>query len=127
MMIKRRQQGRMLTEEEELRRAFALFDLDGNGVIDTDECVGLVWFGLGLSGGTDTYATTRLRTVMHNLGSDLTAEEVELLIREADYDGDGTISLEEFATFMVSIASVFSVSHRTCDLTPLTFLAPRAR
>ena len=79
MMLKRRQQGRLMTEEEELRRAFALFDIDGDGVITAEE----------------------LRTVMHNLGSDLTSEEVELLIREADYDGDNTISLAEFATFMV--------------------------
>ena len=29
-------------------------------------------------------------------------EEVELLIREADYDGDGTIDLQEFSAFMLS-------------------------
>jgi len=79
MMLKRRAQGRMMTEEEELRRAFNLFDIDGDGVITAAE----------------------LKTVMHALGSDLTNEEIDLLIREADYDGDGTISLNEFATFMV--------------------------
>ena len=67
MMLKRQAAGKLMTEEEEIMRAFKLFDVDGDGTITAAE----------------------LRTMMHNLGSDLTAEEVELLIREADYDGNG--------------------------------------
>ena len=67
MMLKRQAAGKLMTEEEEVVRAFKLFDVDGNGTITADE----------------------LRKMMQNLGSDLTAEEVELLIREADYDGNG--------------------------------------
>lgn len=67
MMSKRQAAGKYLTEEEEIMRAFKLFDLDGNGTITAQE----------------------LRIMMKNLGSDLTDEEVELLIREADYDGNG--------------------------------------
>jgi Ca2+-binding EF-hand superfamily protein len=67
MMLKRQAAGKLMTEEEEIMRAFKLFDVDGDGTITAVE----------------------LRKMMQNLGSDLTAEEVELLIREADYDGNG--------------------------------------
>jgi calmodulin len=80
MMMTQAKQGKMLTEEEELLRAFKLFDLDGDGTITSSE----------------------LRKMMKNLGADLTDEEVELLIKEADYDGDGTLDLNEFTTFMMT-------------------------
>jgi len=80
MMLKRQAAGRMLTEEEEIIRAFKLFDANGDGSITAEE----------------------MRTMMKNLGSDLTPEEVELLIREADYDGDGTLDLQEFTRFMMT-------------------------
>ena len=67
MMLKRQAAGKFMTEEEEIMRAFKLFDVDGNGTITSEE----------------------LRKMMQNLGSDLTTEEVELLIKEADYDGNG--------------------------------------
>jgi Ca2+-binding EF-hand superfamily protein len=67
MMTKRQAAGKLLTEEEEIVRAFKLFDVDGSGTITSEE----------------------LRKMMKNLGSELTDEEVELLIREADYDGNG--------------------------------------
>ena len=37
---------------------------------------------------------------MMKLGERLTEEEVEQMIREADLDGDGRVSYEEFARFM---------------------------
>ena len=67
MMLKRQAAGKFMSEEEEITRAFKLFEVDGDGTITAAE----------------------LRKMMQNLGSDLTAEEVELLIREADYDGNG--------------------------------------
>lgn len=80
MMSKRQQAGKLVTEEEEIYRAFKLFDLNGDGKITSAE----------------------LRKMMRNLGSDLSEDEVELLIREADYDGNGELDLEEFTRFMMT-------------------------
>lgn len=38
---------------------------------------------------------------MINLGERLTVEEAEQMIREADLDGDGQVSYEEFARMMM--------------------------
>lgn len=43
----------------------------------------------------------QLRQVMMNLGERLTDEEAEQMIREADVDGDGQVSFEEFARIMM--------------------------
>jgi len=43
----------------------------------------------------------QLRQVMINLGERLTEEEAEQMIREADVDGDGLVSYEEFARMMM--------------------------
>ena len=58
--------------ETELRQAFKVFDRDGSGSIDTEE----------------------LRHVMKSLGEDLTDEQIDEMIREADKDGDGTVDCE---------------------------------
>lgn len=39
---------------------------------------------------------------MINLGERLTDEEAEQMIREADMDGDGQVSYEEFAKMMMT-------------------------
>lgn len=39
---------------------------------------------------------------MINMGERLTTEEAEQMIREADLDGDGFVSYEEFARIMMS-------------------------
>lgn len=39
---------------------------------------------------------------MINLGERLTDEEAEQMIREADLDGDGLVSYEEFARIMMA-------------------------
>jgi len=38
---------------------------------------------------------------MMNLGERLTDEEAEQMIREADLDGDGQVSFEEFSRIMM--------------------------
>ncbi|TVU45356.1 hypothetical protein EJB05_04856 [Eragrostis curvula] len=65
--------------EEELREAFNLFDTDQNGYISAAE----------------------LRQGMANLGEKLTDKEVEEMIQEADKDGDGLVSYEEFKRMML--------------------------
>ena len=66
--------------EDELREAFKVFDKDGDGFVSASE----------------------LRHVMVNLGEELTDEDVDEMIREADIDGDGQIGFEEFARMMMS-------------------------
>jgi calmodulin len=58
--------------EAELRAAFRVFDKDDSGTIDTAE----------------------LRHLMKSIGEDLTDEQIEEMIREADKDGDGCIDCE---------------------------------
>jgi len=64
--------------EEEIKEAFNVFDRDRNGQISAAE----------------------LRHVMTNLGEKLTDEEVDEMIKEADFNGDGQINYEEFVKMM---------------------------
>lgn len=68
---------RQVTEhdaEDELREAFKIFDSNEDGFISALE----------------------LKTVMTNLGEKLTDEEIDDMIREADFDKDGVINYDEF-------------------------------
>jgi len=67
-------------EEEEIRDAFIVFDRDGNGMVSASE----------------------LRHVMSSLGDDLTDEEIDEMIREADVNGDGQIDFGEFKILLTS-------------------------
>jgi calmodulin len=58
--------------EHEMRMAFQVFDRDNNGSISSDE----------------------LRLVMKQLGENLTDQEVDEMLQEADKDGNGTIDCE---------------------------------
>jgi calmodulin len=65
--------------EKELIEALKLFDRDGNSLINAIE----------------------LRHIMIDLGEKITDEEVENMIREADSEGDGLISYEQFVRMMM--------------------------
>lgn len=65
---------------EEIREAFGVFDKDGNGCISASE----------------------LKHVLMTMGEKLTQDEVEIMIREADIDGDGQIHYEQFVEMMTS-------------------------
>ncbi|KAJ1963296.1 calmodulin-like 3, partial [Dipsacomyces acuminosporus] len=65
-------------QKGEIKEAFRVFDKDGNGVISAAE----------------------LQAVMTNLREKLTSEEADGIIREADGNGDGQLSYEEFAKMM---------------------------
>ncbi|CAI5458831.1 unnamed protein product [Closterium sp. Yama58-4] len=68
--------------EEDLFRAFEIFDLDGNGVICPKE----------------------LRYVVGVLsGDDLTTEDCERMIKRVDQDGDGYVDYDEFKTMMAGV------------------------
>ncbi len=66
--------------EDDLIDAFKVFDRDGNGVISAHE----------------------LRFVMTTAGEQLTNDEIDEMIREADIDADGYIDYEEFVRMMMS-------------------------
>lgn len=65
--------------EEDVRDAFRVFDVNGNGQISAHE----------------------LRHVATNLGEKLTEEEVNEMIRVADSDGDGVIDYKDFINMMI--------------------------
>ncbi|CAL4111937.1 unnamed protein product [Meganyctiphanes norvegica] len=64
--------------EEEIREAFGVFDRDGNGTI----------------------SATELKHVLMTMGEKLSAEEVDIMIREADIDGNGQIHYDQFIAMM---------------------------
>lgn len=55
--------------DEELRRAFQVFDRDNSGTISTEE----------------------LRDVLKSVGENLTEPELDEMMRQVDVDGSGTI------------------------------------
>ena len=59
-----------------------MFDKDGSGVISADEIREVLQFG-----GTNT----------------LSAEAVDIIIKQVDANGDGEISFEEFVQMMTSL------------------------
>ena len=66
--------------EEELIEAFKVFDRDGNGLISNVE----------------------LQHAMTSLGENVTMDEVDEMIKEADLDGDGYINYEEFVKMIMN-------------------------
>ena len=66
--------------EQELIHAFRVFDRDGNGNISAPE----------------------LKYVMSNIGENITDEEIDMMVLEADVDGDGQINYHEFIRMMLA-------------------------
>lgn len=71
-MMANKMQNSSNDDDDELREAFKVFDKDGDGLISPAE----------------------LRGVMSGLGENLTNEEVEEMIKEADIDGDGQVNYD---------------------------------
>jgi calmodulin len=65
-------------KDAEIREAFNVFDKDGSGKISKDE----------------------LRHIMKSLGEDLSEEEIQQMILEADTNGDGEIDYDEFVRML---------------------------
>ena len=69
-----------IPNDDELREAFHIFDKECSGYIGVDQ----------------------IRVVMLDLNTKLGEDELEEMIREADYDGDGFLNYEEFVQMMTS-------------------------
>lgn len=65
-------------KKEQIEQVFGLFDQNDDGHIDVSE----------------------LSRIMVLLGEQISEQDVQKMIREADLDGDGKVSLEEFLTMM---------------------------
>ena len=61
--------------DEELRRAFQVFDRDSSGTISTEE----------------------LRDVLRSIGENLTDSELDEMMRQVDVDGNGTIDCKYYS------------------------------
>ena len=68
----------IVEDVDEMAEAFAVFDVDKDGYITKSE----------------------LHQVMNRLGENLTDEQLDAMIKEADTDGDGKINIAEFRLLM---------------------------
>lgn len=75
----------ILVNQEQLVEVFQIFDRDGNGYITAAELAG----------------------AMAKMGHPLTYRELTEMMREADSNGDGVISFNEFTTIMAKSAADF--------------------
>ena len=68
------------SDEEEIRAAFKVFDMDGNGFISEDE----------------------LRQTLSNLGEHLSDRELRAMMNQADLNHDGQIDYNEFSRMLLN-------------------------
>ena len=74
------QKDKDVDEEEEVLKAFKVFDKEGNGLININE----------------------LKDIMLNFGNNWSEEELNEMFKEADIDMDGYLNYEEFVRTMLS-------------------------
>ena len=74
--------------EEEIRQAFKVFDKDGSGSISAAE-LRTVMESLGVS---PRRSRLKYRAHIYPVGERLSEDEINSMMKEADVDGDGTIS-----------------------------------
>ena len=74
------QKDKDVDEEEEVLKAFKVFDKEGNGLININE----------------------LKDIMLNIGNNWSEDELNKMLGEADIDMDGYINYEEFVRTMMS-------------------------
>ena len=78
-----------LSSDAELRAAFHVFDIDGNGLIDSEE-LRLTMSRLG-NGLIDS---EELRLTMSRLGENVSETDVDAMIRAVDRNNDGKVDYE---------------------------------
>jgi len=102
-------------KKEEIRRMIADIDKDGSGTIDFNEFLQMMTakmsekdskeeilkaFRLFDDDETGKISFNNLKRVAKELGENLTDEELQEMIDEADKDGDGEVSEAEFLRIM---------------------------
>lgn len=104
--------------QEDLKKMIAEADMDINGAVDFPEFLSLVAQRMHDDSHRDVelratferydlqktgYLTvSNLKYVMESLGCRLTYEEADEMLREADMDGDGKLSFEEYRRVMLT-------------------------
>ncbi|KAF6305957.1 hypothetical protein mRhiFer1_002731 [Rhinolophus ferrumequinum] len=96
------------TQKQEIKKAFDLFDVDGSGTIDVKELKSekdekeeiLKAFKLFDDDNTGSITLNNVKKVAKELGENLTDDELQEMLDEADRDRDGEINEEEFLRMM---------------------------
>ena len=101
--------------KDEIRKMISDADKDGSGTINFDEFIGIMTKKMGerdprdemikafrLFDDDETGMITfkKLKRVATELGESITDEELQEMIDEADRDGDGQVSLDDFLRIM---------------------------
>ncbi|XP_065592920.1 uncharacterized protein LOC136048919 [Cyrtonyx montezumae] len=102
-------------KKEEIKKMIADIDKEGNGTIDFEDFLAMMTqkmsekdskeeilkaFRLFDDDGTGKISFKNLKRVAKELGENLTDEELQEMIDEADRDGDGEVSEQEFLRIM---------------------------
>lgn len=102
-------------KREEIRRMISEIDRSGSGSIEYQDFLELMTFKMGerdpveemrkafrlfLDDDSDRICLRHLKRVAKELGEAMTEEELQEMIDEADRDGDGEISEEDFVRIM---------------------------
>jgi len=103
------------TTKEEIRKIILDMDREGNGTIEYQDFLDLMTikmqerdpveemrkaFRLFIDDDSNKISLKHLRRVAKDLGENMTDEELQEMIDEADRDGDGEISEEDFIRIM---------------------------
>ena len=102
-------------KKEEIRRMISEVDQDGSGTIDHEEFLGMMTVKMGERDSkeemikafrlfdddeTGKISFRNLKRVSKELGEKMADEELQEMIDEADMDGDGEVSQDEFLRIM---------------------------
>ncbi|KAJ3121974.1 hypothetical protein HK098_003234 [Nowakowskiella sp. JEL0407] len=101
---------------EEMGRMLAEIDIDGSGTVDCEEFMQLIMRRMASQIARDEIhhafrlfepdpttgriGASQIKKVVEMIGEDLTNDEIREMIEEADKDGDGEVTEEDFAKIM---------------------------